>query len=108
MNNRKASCWTAAIGCALLFVVSELPAQEHTTYALLKVLDVAGRQGVATDGKHYFVSGSTQLYTYSKDGTLMMSNEQPFADLEKPANHLSRQCLAARCRYESHRGVRDS
>ena len=88
MNHRKTSCWTAAIGCALLFVVSELPAQQHTSYELLKVLDVAGRQGVATDGKHYFVSGSTQLYTYSKDGTLLMSNEQPFADLEKPANHL--------------------
>jgi hypothetical protein len=52
------------------------------------VLEVAGRQGVATDGKHYFVSGSKALYVYSKEGRLINSNEEPFSKLEKSANHL--------------------
>ncbi|MHC5026087.1 MAG: hypothetical protein ACYTGR_04910 [Planctomycetota bacterium] len=57
-------------------------------YELVRVLDVAGRQGVATDGERYYVSGSTALYVYSKDGALLRSNEDPFADLDKPANHI--------------------
>ncbi len=89
MNHRNTSCWTAAIGCALLFVVSELPAQQHTSYELLKVLDVAGRQGVATDGKHYFVSGSTQLYTYSKDGTLLDNVWRLGADAKATAAYVT-------------------
>jgi hypothetical protein len=50
-------------------------------------LAVAGRQGIATDGRRYFVSGSKALYVYSKQGDLLKSNENPFAGLEKPANH---------------------
>ncbi len=65
-----------------------LPAHEPKTYELLRVLEVAGRQGIATDGKRYYVSGSTALYIYSKDGQLLHSNETPFAQLEKPANHI--------------------
>ncbi len=57
------------------------------TYELARVLEVAGRQGVATDGERYFVSGSNALYIYSKEGKLLKSNELPFAALEKPANH---------------------
>ena len=56
-------------------------------YELVRVLEVAGRQGIATDGERYFVSGSKALYIYSKEGELLKSNEDPFADLEKPANH---------------------
>jgi hypothetical protein len=56
-------------------------------YELVRVLEVAGRQGIATDGLRYFVSGSKALYIYSKQGELLKSNEDPFADLEKPANH---------------------
>lgn len=56
-------------------------------YELKKVLDVAGRQGVATNGTHYFVSGSTALYVYDLDGTLLKKNEDPFAELDKAANH---------------------
>ena len=58
------------------------------TYELERVLEVAGRQGVATDGTHYYVSGSTALYVYSKDGELLRSNEAPFSDLAQPANHI--------------------
>jgi hypothetical protein len=54
----------------------------------VRVLDVAGRQGVATDGRRYFVSGSDTLYIYTKDGDLVAENAEPFSDLEKPANHI--------------------
>ncbi|MEM6692750.1 MAG: hypothetical protein AAF664_25200 [Planctomycetota bacterium] len=56
-------------------------------YELVRVLDVVGRQGIATDGQHYFVSGSRSLHIYSKKGELLKSNESPFIDLAKPANH---------------------
>jgi hypothetical protein len=57
-------------------------------YRLLRIFEVAGRQGIATDGVRYFNSGSTALYVYSKDGELLAANEEPFVDLEKPANHI--------------------
>ncbi|MDX2436107.1 MAG: hypothetical protein QNL88_03550, partial [Acidobacteriota bacterium] len=57
-------------------------------YELVRVLEVAGRQGIATDGERYFVSGSTAFYVYSRDGELLESNEDPFLELEKPANHI--------------------
>jgi hypothetical protein len=57
-------------------------------YELVRVLEVAGRQGIATDGRRYFVSGSKVLHVYSKGGELLKSNEDPFAGLERPANHL--------------------
>jgi hypothetical protein len=52
------------------------------------VIEVAGRQGVATDGEHYWVSGSSSLYRYSKEGELLASNEEPFAGLDGAANHI--------------------
>ena len=57
-------------------------------YRLLKIFEVAGRQGIATDGERYFNSGSTALYVYSKDGELLAENTEPFADLEKAGNHI--------------------
>ncbi len=57
-------------------------------YRLLRILEVAGRQGIATDGERYFNSGSTALYVYSKDGELLAENTEPFVDLVKPANHI--------------------
>jgi len=57
-------------------------------YELLRVFEVAGRQGIATDGARYFNSGSTALYVYSKDGELVAENTEPFVDLPKPANHI--------------------
>ncbi len=77
-----------AAGCAADDPAGPSPDLEKAQYELLRVIDVAGRQGIATDGVHYFVSGSTALYVYSKDGELLKSNEEPFADLEKPANHI--------------------
>jgi hypothetical protein len=57
-------------------------------YRLLRTLEVAGRQGIATDGERYFNSGSTALYVYSKEGELLAENTEPFVDLVKPANHI--------------------
>jgi len=62
--------------------------QEQDAYPLLRVIEVAGRQGIATDGVRYYNSGSDALYVYSKAGELLASNEKPFAELEKPANHI--------------------
>jgi len=56
-------------------------------YELVKVVEVAGRQGVAVDSEHYYVSGSLDLHKYDKDWNLLMSNTDPFSILEKPANH---------------------
>ena len=42
-------------------------------YVLKDVLEVAGRQGVATDGSFYYVSGSTALYKYDMEGNLINS-----------------------------------
>jgi len=57
-------------------------------YELKRVLEVKGRQGVATDGERYYVSDSTALYAYAKDGALLAVNESPFEKLEKEANHI--------------------
>lgn len=56
-------------------------------YELVKVTEVAGRQGVAVDKNHYYVSGSLDLHKYDKDWNLVLSNTDPFASLEKRANH---------------------
>lgn len=60
----------------------------EVSYQLIRVFEVEGRQGIATDGERYYVSGSTAFYVYSKDGELIAKNEEPFVDLEKPANHI--------------------
>jgi hypothetical protein len=59
-----------------------------TSYELKRVFEVEGRQGIATDGQRYYVSGSSALYAYSKQGRLEASNEDPFRDLDKRANHI--------------------
>ena len=80
--------WLTA-GCAAPHEIGGHSAEaEQDAYELLRVLEVEGRQGIATDGQRYFVSGSTALFVYSKDGELAAKNEEPFADLEKPANHI--------------------
>lgn len=56
-------------------------------YRLKKILPVAGRQGIAVDENHYYVSGSTALYKYDKEGNLLAKNENPFKGLDKAANH---------------------
>jgi hypothetical protein len=44
---------------------------------LKRVFEVEGRQGIATDGQYYYVSGSKTLYKYSKEVKLLLKNEKP-------------------------------
>lgn len=57
-------------------------------YSLERVLPVAGRQGIACDGEFYYVSGSTSLYKYTKDGALVAKEETPFKEYDVAANHI--------------------
>ncbi|MFT5684978.1 MAG: hypothetical protein ACI8RZ_005923 [Myxococcota bacterium] len=57
-------------------------------YTLAHRFEVAGRQGVATDGTSLWVSGSTALYRYTLDGTLLQADESALDGLALPANHL--------------------
>lgn len=57
-------------------------------YRLEKVIEVYGRQGIATDGTYYYVSSSTAIYKYNKEGQLIQSNKHPFERLQLPANHI--------------------
>ncbi len=57
-------------------------------FKLDSVLEVEGRQGVATDGEYYYVSGSTALYKYDMKGNLITKNETPFKDLALECNHI--------------------
>lgn len=66
-------------------VRSALPEFE---YRLNKVMEVKGRQGVTTDGKYLYVSGSTTLAKYDLDGKLLLENTQPFIGYHKEANHI--------------------
>lgn len=58
-----------------------------TKYSLEKVIEVDGRQGIATNGTHYFVSSSTALFTYDLLGNLLHKNEDPFTGLPLAGNH---------------------
>jgi hypothetical protein len=57
-------------------------------WTLERVFEVRGRQGIATDGSRYFVSGSKALFVYSRAGEELLANRDPFESLEKPANHI--------------------
>jgi hypothetical protein len=78
-------------GCGVRADVTPEATGKTTTgrsYRLERVVEVEGRQGVAADGERYYVSGSTELFAYSKEGELLLANRDPFAVLEKPANHI--------------------
>lgn len=62
--------------------------KDAAEYRLVRVLEVEGRQGVATDGEYYYVSGSTALYKYDKEGRLVAENTSPFEGLPLEANHI--------------------
>lgn len=60
----------------------------ESSFVLDRVIEVDGRQGVAADSAYYYVSGSTALYKYDKNGTLVLRNESPFDNLLLEANHI--------------------
>lgn len=55
-------------------------------YKLTKVVEVAGRQGIACDGNYYYVSDTGALYKYDRDWNLIKANKNPFQHPEI-ANH---------------------
>lgn len=55
-------------------------------YQLKKVIEVKGRQGIAIDDNYYYVSSTTAIYKYDKEGNLVAENTQPFRNPEL-ANH---------------------
>ena len=55
-------------------------------YKLKKVIEVKGRQGIAIDENYYYVSSTTALYKYDKEGNLVAENASPFQNPEL-ANH---------------------
>jgi 5-oxoprolinase (ATP-hydrolysing) subunit C len=57
-------------------------------YKLIGTVEVKGRQGVASDGKYYYVSGSKALYKYDKTGKLLLANETPFEGYPIASNHI--------------------
>lgn len=59
-----------------------------TEYRLKAVIPVEGRQGIAADSAYYYVSGSTALYKYDKQGRLVARNDRPFDGLPLAANHI--------------------
>lgn len=68
-------------------VKAQTLASSGDQYRLKKILPVAGRQGIAVDDKYYYVSSSTALFKYDKQGNLVAKNEDPFKGLTKAANH---------------------
>ena len=73
----------------LLAAAMPLAAQElGAEYRLKRVIPVEGRQGIAADSAYYYVSGSTALYKYDKQGRLAAKNEHPFEGLPLAANHI--------------------
>lgn len=76
-----------AIGIALCSF-SGLSANDNDgeAYKLSKVVEVAGRQGIACDGQYYYVSDTGALYKYDKDWNLIQANKTPFQHPEI-ANH---------------------
>lgn len=62
--------------------------QPKYDYALLGTVEVKGRQGIASDGEYYYVSGSKALYKYDKTGKLLLANETPFDGYPIAANHI--------------------
>ena len=73
-----------------LFAVSASGAETsiEPVLSLRNVVEVAGRQGVASDGEFYYVSGSTALYKYDKSGNLVLEAKNPFEGLKQAANHI--------------------
>ena len=55
---------------------SSLIGRSKNKYELKKVFEVEGRQGIATNGTHYFNSASKGLYVYDMEGNLLNKNEK--------------------------------
>ena len=57
-------------------------------YVLKSVMPVAGRQGVACDGRYIYVSDSAKLLKYDMKGNLIKVNDKPFEGYKITSNHI--------------------
>ena len=71
---------------SLCFFASASAQHLSKEYRLKAVIPVEGRQGIAIDSLHYYVSDTRGLYKYDKQGRLLAKNVQPFQNPEV-ANH---------------------
>ena len=75
------------ISALLLGLAFSAQAQQlGSEYRLKKVIEIPGRQGVAADGKYYYISDTKALYKLDKEGNVLAVNHQPFRNPEV-ANH---------------------
>ncbi|MGM5630221.1 hypothetical protein O2K51_04905 [Apibacter raozihei] len=78
------------LACLLLGFASinaQKLASSGSDYKLKKVIPVDGRQGIAIDKDYYYVSSSTALFKYDKNGKLITKNDKPFEYFKKEVNH---------------------
>lgn len=70
---------------ALVFssVVSFAAPSLGSEYKLSKVIEVEGRQGIAADDKYYYISSSTELFKYDKEGNLVKKMTLLLQNLKK-------------------------
>ena len=81
--------WTVSLMCVLSGCSGKMKQLSHQLPdQLVRTFEVKGRQGIAVDETHYYVSGSKSLYKYTKDGKLVASNEDPFKGYPIRANHI--------------------
>lgn len=57
-------------------------------YTLVSSHEVDGRQGIAWEDEHYYVSGSTSLSVYDADWKLIKSETEPFVKFDAEVNHI--------------------
>ena len=79
-----------ALSCAAPGQAEPRLANQQAKYEYTRIdsIEVKGRQGVASDGNYYYVSGSKALYKYDKNGKLLLANEKPFEGYPIAANHI--------------------
>ena len=83
---KKKICLIAGV---LVLLLLTLTGCGKPAYKLLSSHEVAGRQGVASEGDYYYVSGSTTLTKYDKNWNVVSENTKPFEKgYEREVNHI--------------------
>ena len=73
---------------SLVFLCGCSNATAASTYKLVEVHPVGGRQGICTEGGHYWVSGSGKLEKYDSNWNLIAENTDPFEGNPLGVNHI--------------------
>ena len=89
----KRACLGALIGLTLASATAFAAQPSYAdmlpkyNYTLIDSHQVDGRQGIACDGKYYYVSGSKSLAKYDKKWNLIKIDKDPFRTYQVSANH---------------------